>query len=99
MELILVMLMAMVAWGVSGYVLLGRAGFWEIKAKAGVDWREFLLGNPLFFVILWGKAVLWPVVFVTWLVQGQPDSPWTATTRLNGREVRAVLRAADGTSR
>ena len=71
-------------------VFLNRAGFWKVKGESGVDWREFLLPNIGFFLLLFGKAVGWPVVLVVWLATGRQPSPWAATIRDGtGRSARS----------
>jgi hypothetical protein len=68
----------------------GLIGFNELRGN--VDWREFALSNIPFLVLVIAKSVVWPVVLVVWLATGRKRSPWVATTRLEGREVRAVIR-------
>lgn len=80
-------------------VLPWRAGLLGTNPhREGVDWREFLLGNIPFFLLLFFKASAWELVLVAWLVQGRPPSPWIATTRLRDKEVRQVLRRPEAES-
>lgn len=69
-----------------------RSGLGDVKSSQGIDWRQFLLPNPAFFVLLLVKAALWPAVLIFWLVTGRPQSPWLAVTDRDGRPVRAILR-------
>jgi hypothetical protein len=70
---------------ISGLVFLRRA---ELDG----DWREFLLANLGFFLLTVGKMLVWWAVLAVWLAQGRPSSPWRATTELDGRPVRRILR-------
>jgi hypothetical protein len=72
-----------------------RSGLGEVKSSQGIDWREFLIPNPVFFLLLLVKAVLWPVVLIFWLVTGRPRSPWHAVTDRGGRPARAILRRSE----
>jgi hypothetical protein len=74
-------------------VLYFRAGLGRIKRSEGIDWREFLIPNIGFFLLMVGKAILWPVTVVHWNLQGRPTSPWVAVTSLNGRSVRRIVRS------
>lgn len=73
---------------ITGFVLHHRAGF----SRAGADWREFLLRNPHWFVLMLVKMFFWPVTLVAWLVTGMGPSRWTAITQENGRRVRKIVR-------
>ena len=73
-----------------------RSGLAGIKSSQGIDWREFLIPNPVFFLLLLVKAVLWPVVLIFWLATGRRNSPWRAVTDMGGRPARAILRRSEG---
>jgi hypothetical protein len=79
---------------VSSLVYNHRAGLADIKRSQGVDWREFARPNPGWMVLTYGKILAWWAVLIAWLLQGRPPSPWRATTKLDGREVRAILRVS-----
>jgi len=69
-----------------------RAGFSDIKAEQGIDWREFLLGNIPWFALTLLKVWFWFVTIGVWLLQGRPSSHWRAVTRIDGRPVRKIVR-------
>ena len=73
-----------------------RSGLGGIKSSQGIDWREFLIPNPAFFLLLLAKAVLWPVVLIFWVATGRRNSPWRAVTDMGGRPARAILRRSEG---
>jgi hypothetical protein len=82
----------------SGLVYLRRAGFSELRVRNGVDWREFLLPNPLFFGLTLAKMVFWFGVLIVWLVRDRPASPWRAVVEINNIPVRRVIRVANSAS-
>ncbi|MGW5717556.1 hypothetical protein ACWEVP_15430 [Amycolatopsis sp. NPDC003865] len=80
---------------VSWAIYSRRAGLAEIKHEQGVTWHEFLLRNPVFFVLMWLKSIYWLPVLVTWVVLsalGMSRCPWKAATSFKGRPVRKVFR-------
>lgn len=64
-----------------------RNGFATVKREHGVDWREFLLAVPGFWL---SNVVFWPIGVVRWLVRGRPRRS-LAVVQLEGREVRTVV--------
>lgn len=73
---------------VTWVVLYQRAGFPDV----GADWREFLLPNPLWFILMFMKFWFWPLTLVVWLLTGRGPSRWRAVTEINGRPARKILR-------
>ncbi len=74
-------------------VLYFRAGLGRVRRKEHVDWREFLLPNLGFFLLMFGKALAWPVTVAVWVARGSNrTSAWTAVTELDGRTVRRIIR-------
>jgi uncharacterized membrane protein YoaK (UPF0700 family) len=67
-----------------------RVGFPAIKE----DWLEFLLPNLPWFALMLFKAWAWPVTLGIWVYNGRQPSAWTAVTKLDGREVRAIKRTS-----
>jgi hypothetical protein len=77
---------------VAGTVFIARPGLLNKKITGGANYREFLIPN-LGWTLLWSiKTVFWPVVFVFWAVTLFRPSPWKATIRIDGREVRKIQR-------
>ncbi len=77
---------------VSWFVYYGRAGLADVKSREGVEWREFLRPNLPWFLMMWAKCFVWPVVLIVWLAQDRPASPWRAVTSVDGRPARAIVR-------
>lgn len=77
---------------VSWFVFYSRSGLSDIRQKQGINWREFLIPNLGYFVLMWVKVWFWLIVLVVWIGQGRPASPWLATTSLRGRETRKIVR-------
>lgn len=77
-----------VAW----FVFYRRSGLADIKACEGIDWREFLIPNPMYFLATWIQCMFWEIPLLLWLVTGRPESPWRATTEMNGRPARSLRR-------
>lgn len=78
----------------SWFVYHSRAGFSKLQ---GTDWREFLLPNLPWFLLMWGKCLAWLPVLIVWCCTGMRSSPWKAVTDIEGRPVRSIIRI--GTSR
>ncbi|WP_448619527.1 hypothetical protein [Geodermatophilus sp. URMC 65] len=76
-------------------VLYFRSGLGRVKREEGIDWREFLLPNLGFFLLMLAKALLWPFTVAVWNSRGRPASPWTAVTIRNGRPARAIVRSEE----
>jgi len=70
-------------------VLYNRAGLADVEP----DWREILIGNLGWFILLAAKTILWPITLAAWLLQGRPASTWRAVTQVNGRPARKIVRA------
>lgn len=70
------------------FVYIARAGLFKVDANRG----EFVLSNVGWHLMAVGKAFVWPLVLILWLIQGMPASPWRAVTELNGRPARAIIR-------
>jgi hypothetical protein len=70
--------------------LYTRVGFPAVKP----DWREFLLPNLPWLGLMLFKAWAWPVTLGIWLYNGRQPTAWTAVTKLDGREVRAIKRTS-----
>lgn len=81
---------------VSWIVLYRRSGLSAVKAEAGIDWREFLIPNIGYFLLMWAKCIVWEVNLVIWLATGMPESRWKAAIDIDGREVRAITRVQAG---
>jgi hypothetical protein len=71
-------------------VLYVRAGF-----PGGPDWREFLIPNFPWFMLMGLKAMGWPLVLGHWFANGRQGSAWEAVTRADGREVRRIRRPVE----
>jgi hypothetical protein len=56
------------------------------------NWREFYLSNIGWFSVMSLKIVAWPITFGHWLYMGRRPSQWKAVTKLEGREVRKIVR-------
>lgn len=69
-----------------------RVGFAEVKREYGVDWREFLLPNLLWFGLTAVKVLLWWLTFLIWFVQGRPEPTWRAVVEEDGLQVRLIER-------
>lgn len=65
-----------------------RAGF----TRVAPGWREYVLAQPTFFLLMFAKAFVWPLVTLAWLAQGRPPSPWRAIDEIDGVDVRRILR-------
>lgn len=74
------------------FVLYSRSGLRDVKARHGVDWREFLLPNIPYFLLMWAKCLVWEVVLIVWLATGRPESPWRAAVEIDGRPARTLVR-------
>ncbi|MDZ5447851.1 hypothetical protein U2F26_35020 [Micromonospora sp. 4G57] len=76
------------------YVVGVFASFLPYHWRAGLDknWREFVLGNITWFLMLFGKQIAWPAVFIYWAIKGFPKSPWVAIYNYKGHEVRRMMR-------
>lgn len=72
---------------ISWAVLYMRADF-----PPGGGWLEFWLPNFWWFVLMILKAWAWPVTLGHWYYNGCRPSQWKAVTRLDGREVRQIVR-------
>jgi hypothetical protein len=80
---------------VSWAIYSSRAGLGEIKRSEGVTWHEFLIRNPIFFVLTWFKCLYWLPVLVVWgalSLAGMSRCPWKAATSFEGRAVRKIFR-------
>jgi hypothetical protein len=91
---IILWLIWIVGFLVSWFMYYQRAGLAGIKAREGIDWREFLIPNPAWFLQMWGKCSVWPVVLVVWLAQDRPDSQWRAVSEINGQPARTIVRVS-----
>jgi hypothetical protein len=91
-DMIILGLMPIASLFVSWFVHYYRAGLADIKASEDAHWLEFLYPNFSWFLLMWAKTFTWPLVFVVWLTQGRPKSPWRAVTSINGRPVRSIIR-------
>lgn len=80
---------------VSWFVYYQRAGLADARSK-NAHWLEFLNPNFPWFLLMWAKCFGWPIVLVTWLLQGRPASPWRAVTEIGGRPVRHIMRVPVG---
>jgi hypothetical protein len=75
----------------SFFVYGTRAGLGDVEP----NWREFLLPNIGWFLMLVGKTFVWPLVLSYWLYKGRPTCPWKAVDQLpDGHEVRQIIRLA-----
>jgi hypothetical protein len=71
-------------------VVYFRNGFHTVKAEHGVDWREFMLAVPGFWL---ANVVFWPIGLVNWLRGGRPARS-LAVISVDGRPARQVLSPA-----
>jgi len=76
----------------SWFVYYNRAGLADVKAREGIDWRQFLLPNLPWFVMTRAKCLFWELILVVWLLQGVPPSRWKALTSRDGQPTRAIVR-------
>lgn len=83
-----------IGWVASWIANYERVGFRDLKAEHDVDWREFLLSNLPWFVLLVVKVWFWPLFFVHWLATGRRSSGWRAVVNVDGRPVRQIKRVA-----
>jgi hypothetical protein len=75
------------------FTLYRRSGLAEVKAQAGVNWREFLIPNIAFFLLMWGKCLFWEATMIAWLLGGQHPSRWHAAIEDDsGRPIRTIRR-------
>ncbi|MFF8930129.1 hypothetical protein ACF1AO_22950 [Streptomyces longwoodensis] len=69
-------------------------GMWTFKARAGGSFwygvpTRVMLISPEWTLVSLGKALLWEVTLVLWLVNGKPASPWgVPVDSRSGRIVR-----------
>jgi hypothetical protein len=72
--------------------LLGLAiALWTFNARAGGSFwhgipRRVMLISPEWTLVSFGKAFVWEITLVVWLVGGRPSSPWGV--RANSRSGR-----------
>ena len=55
-------------------------------------WREFLLPNLWWILLIFVKAAAWPGVLTHWMIGGMRPSLWRAIDTEDGREVRKITR-------
>lgn len=62
-------------------------GFSNVKRSRGVDWREFVLAIPGFWLT---HVLFWPVGVIAWFANGKPAKS-LAAIEMGGRQVRTVV--------
>ncbi|MFC8368328.1 hypothetical protein [Streptomyces sp. NPDC057238] len=77
-----------------GHLLGLGIAVWTFNARAGGSfWHgippRLMLISPEWTLVTFGKAFVWEITLVVWLLRGQPSSPWgvRAESR-SGRIVR-----------
>jgi len=75
----------------SFFAFYSRAGLADLKQSEGIDWREFLLPNLGWFMMTFGKQLVWPAVLVAWLATGRLPSKWRAVSSVGGRPARKIV--------
>jgi hypothetical protein len=56
------------------------------------DWREFLIPNIPWFILMVFKFWFWPLALAAWLATGRGPSRWQAVTSIDGRPARRIVR-------
>lgn len=81
---------------VFGFIyLIGFVATWNVlkaRAQFPTSWLEFYIPNIGWFTMFSLKVFAWPLVLVHWLAQGRRPSQWRAVTKLEGRNVRKIVR-------
>lgn len=76
----------------SGFVVAWIALYVRAEFPPQGGWLEFWLPNWWWFGLMALKMWAWPVTLGHWLYNGCKPSQWKAVTKLEGREVRRIVR-------